>query len=86
MMDTALFLFGLKLHRQDGHVRFHDADFLNTLYIQSDLFEDQTLGDCCRLINEVLSSAGYAGNLFTIGQLKEIDDFNLGDAVIGENN
>ena len=59
MMDTALFLFGLKLHRQEGHVKFHDADFLNTLYIQSVLFEDQTLGDCCRLINEVLSNAGY---------------------------
>ena len=85
MMDTALFLFGLKLHRQEGHVKFHDADFLNTLYIQSVLFEDQTLGDCCRLINEVLSNAGYQGRLFSVGQLKEIDDFNLGEAVVGSN-
>ena len=35
MMDTALFLFGLKLHRMEGHVRFFDADFLNTLEVGS---------------------------------------------------
>lgn len=31
LMDTALFLFGLKLHNQEGHVKFYDADFLNTV-------------------------------------------------------
>ena len=31
MMDTALFLFGMKLYRQEGSVEFYDADFANTL-------------------------------------------------------
>ena len=31
MMDTALFLFGLKLHRQEENIKFYDADFLNTI-------------------------------------------------------
>ena len=35
MMDTALFLFGVKLHNQQGQVQFHDADFLNTLQVSS---------------------------------------------------
>ena len=38
MMDTAMFLFGLKLHRQDDHVKFYDADFLNTIQVSSPLF------------------------------------------------
>ena len=40
MMDSAMFLFGLKLHRQEGHVRFYDADFLNTMSVKSPLFVD----------------------------------------------
>ena len=31
MMDSAMFIFGLKLHRQEDHVKFYDADFLNTI-------------------------------------------------------
>lgn len=46
MMDTALFLFGMKLHRQIGSVEFYDADFCNTLTITSPYFVDKTLADC----------------------------------------
>lgn len=77
MMDTALFLFGLKMHKQEGHVKFYDADFLNVVQISSTLFYDRELGDCCRLVNEALSDAGFSGRLFEVGQLREIDDFNL---------
>lgn len=47
MMDTPLFLFGMKLNRQLLNVEFFDADFCNTLLIQSESFTDQSLGDCC---------------------------------------
>ena len=30
-MDTALFLFGMKLHRMSENINFFDADFANTL-------------------------------------------------------
>ena len=85
MMDTALFLFGLKMHRQEGHVKFYDADFLNTMQVSSPLFQNRTLGDCCSIVNEALSSSGFSGNLFDVGQLREIDDFDLRSAMIGSN-
>ena len=84
-MDTALFLFGLKLHKQEGHVKFYDADFLNTIQISSPLFYDRTLGDCCNMINEALSNSGFTGDLFDVGQLREINDFNLREAMVGSN-
>lgn len=31
MMDTALFLFGMKIHRHMFNIEFFDADFANTL-------------------------------------------------------
>ena len=33
MMDTPLFLFGMKLHRHYYNIEFYDADFANTLLI-----------------------------------------------------
>ena len=30
-MDTALFLFGMKLHRMSENINFFDADFANTV-------------------------------------------------------
>ena len=85
MMDTAMFLFGLKLHRQEGHIKFYDADFLNSLHVSSQLFSERTLGDCCKLVNEALSNAGYKGKLFEVGQLREIDDYKLSEAMVGSN-
>lgn len=83
MMDTALFLFGLKLHQQEGHIQFYDADFLNTIQVSSAHFLNTTLGDCCNMVNEALSLSGFKGNSFQVGQLKEINDFDLKEAMIG---
>lgn len=66
-MDTSLFLFGLKLHRQEDHVKFYDADFLNVIQISSTLFYDRTLGDCCNMVNEALKNSGFTGKLFEVG-------------------
>jgi hypothetical protein len=35
MMQTPLFLFGMKLYRQEGHLEFFDADFCNTILVKS---------------------------------------------------
>jgi len=66
-------------------VKFYDADFLNSLHVSSALFNERTLGDCCKLVNEALSEAGFTGKLFEVGQLREIDDFKLSDAMVGSN-
>ena len=64
-------------------MKFYDADFLNSLHISSGLFSDRTLGDCCKIVNEALSNVGYSSNLFEVGQLREIDDFKLSEAMVG---
>lgn len=43
MMDTALYLFGMKLYRQKESIEFFDADFLNIIYVKSDDFVDKSL-------------------------------------------
>jgi len=82
-MDTALFLFGLKMHRQENHVKFFDADFLNFIKVKSELFHNSTLGDCCKMVNEALYSSGFSGSLFEVGKLNEIEDFDLSEAMVG---
>ena len=82
MMDTALFLFGMKLHRQEGSIEFFDADFSNTITVNSNYFNDRTLADCCFIINETLLNSGYSGKLMEVGQLKEIEDYNLNNIVV----
>ena len=37
------------------------------------------------MVNEALSNCGFTGKLFEVGQLREIDDFKLSDAMIGKN-
>lgn len=54
-MDTALYLFGMKLYNQVGSIEFYDADFSNTFFVKSTLFNDRTLYDCMQIINEALS-------------------------------
>lgn len=51
VMDHPMYLFGLKLYDMPNSVEFFDADFCNTLVIKSDLFEDATLQECCRMLN-----------------------------------
>jgi len=82
MMDTALFLFGMKLHRQVGSIEFFDADFSNTITINSPYFVDKTLSDCNKVINETLRLSGFSGNLLEVGKLKDIDDFDLNQIVV----
>ena len=77
MMDTALFLFGMKLHRQIGSIEFFDADFSNTIIVKSQYFTDKTLADCNKVINETLRLNGFTGDLLEVGQLKDIEDFDL---------
>lgn len=85
MMDTSLFLFGLKLHRQENHIEFYDSDLLNAIQVSSSAFQDRTLGDCCNMVNEALSNSGFLGNLLEVGSLREITDFDLRDALVGAN-
>jgi hypothetical protein len=33
----------------------------------------------CTIINDILGSRGYLGELLSVGKLKGIDDFDLGD-------
>ena len=82
MMDTALFLFGMKLHRQHGNIEFFDADFSNTIIVNTPYFIDKTLADCNKIINESLRLSGFEGDLLEVGQLKDIDDFDLNNIVV----
>ena len=63
MMNTPLFLFGMKLFRQEGHMEFFDADFCNTVLVRSEGFVDINLRDTCILINELLIKGGFEGEL-----------------------
>lgn len=81
-MDTSLFLFGMKLHRQVGSIEFFDADFSNTLIVKSQYFTDKTLEDCNKIINEVLRISGFTGELLEVGKLRDIDDFDLNKIVV----
>ena len=74
MMNTPLFLFGMKLFRQTGHMEFFDADFCNTIVVKSsEIEEDMPLKEICSIINELLIKAGFTSNLLTIGKLKDLD-------------
>jgi hypothetical protein len=86
MMRTPLFLFGMKLHRQEGHMEFFDADLCNTVLVSSDALVDLTLADACHLVNESLLKAGFEGNLLQVGKLKDLSqDFDLGKILVREN-
>lgn len=37
------------------------------------------------MVNEALNNSGFTGNLFDVGQLREIDDFDLRQARVGSN-
>lgn len=84
MMDTALYLFGMKLYKQEGSIEFFDADFMNAIKIKSDQFQGMSLRHCCNMINEFLTSHEYKGKLFTIPKLTSLDDFDLGNVNVGE--
>ena len=84
MMDSPMFLFGLKLYQMEGHVQFYDADFLNTLTISSEVFIEKTLGEVCEIVNRALDQEGFPGGQFQVGHLKEIDDFDLSHAQLSE--
>ena len=82
MMNTPLFLFGMKLFRQTGHLEFFDADFCNTVLVRSDALVDMTLRDVSNIINEMLQKSGFEGELLKIGTLKGLEDFDLGKILV----
>ena len=83
MMNTPLFLFGMKLFRQNGHLEFFDADFCNTILVKSEDLVDTTLRDTCSILNEMLTKAGFEGNLLKVGKLKDLaGDFDLGKILV----
>lgn len=84
MMDTALFLFGMKLYRQDKSIEFYDADFANTISVSSPMFNQRTLYDCMQIINEALTLTGFTGELLEVGKLRDIDDFDLNKIVVNQ--
>lgn len=84
MMNTPLFLFGMKLYHQIGHMEFFDADFCNTVLVRSDELVDRTLREANQIINEMLLKAGFEGELLKIGKLKDLgsDEFDLGRILV----
>ena len=85
MMSTPLFLFGMKLFRQQGFIEFFDADFCNTITVQSNSFTEKTLGECCNSINSLLVKAGFKGKLLHVGNLKGLGDgFDLKKILVRE--
>lgn len=85
MMSTPLFLFGMKLHRQEGYMEFFDADFCNTVLVSSDeLLADISLRDACAIINETLIKAGFDEPLLAVGKLKDLE-FDLGKILVRKN-
>ncbi len=66
-MNTPLFLFGMKLFQQKDHIKFFDADFCNTITVESRDFTDKSLGDCCKTINEHLKKAGFEDSGLRVG-------------------
>ena len=84
MMNTPLFLFGMKLYGQREHIRFYDADFCNTITVESSEFAEKSLDQCCKLINEHLRKNRYEDEVLTVGRLKGIDNFDLGKILVRE--
>jgi hypothetical protein len=84
MMDTALYLFGMKLYRQKDSIEFFDADFMNTIYVRSDEFKGKTLQACCNIVNEYLTAHGTVGTNFKVVRLTNLEDFDLGGVVVDE--
>lgn len=82
MMNSALFLFGMRLYQMKGNLSFFDSDFLNTIMISSPIFENRTLGECCEIINEVLKSSGFGQSLLKVGILKDLNDFDLKTIIV----
>eukprot|EP00347_Sterkiella_histriomuscorum_P022335 403330842 len=83
MMAHPLFLFGMKLYTQEQSIEFFDADFCNTITVQSPYFEDKTLGHCCKLINEFLIKSGNKQSQLVIGTLKGMkDEFDLNNIIV----
>lgn len=84
MMDTALYLFGMKLYRQKDCIEFFDADFMNTIYIKSEDFNGKTLQACCNFINEYLFARGAQETQFKVARLSNLEDFDIGGVVVDE--
>lgn len=82
MMNTPLFLFGMKLYKQLGYMEFFDADFCTSLFIKCPLFDDKPLGEVCEIINEGLLKTGFEDQLLEIGVLKDIQDFDLSKIIV----
>jgi hypothetical protein len=83
MMNSPLFLFGMKLFRQTGHMEFFDSEFCTTVLISSDIFSNITLRESCSIINEMLLKTGFEGDLLKIGKLKDLgDEFDLGKILV----
>jgi hypothetical protein len=63
-------------------MEFFDADFCNTILVQSEQVVDMTLRDVNIVINEILVKAGFEGELLKIGKLKDLEDFDLGKILV----
>jgi hypothetical protein len=84
MMDTPLFLFGMKMQKQFGNIEFFDADFSNTILVSSMGFIDKTLRECCDMINASLKKSGFVSDELLVGQLKGVNDFDLSGIQVRE--
>ncbi|CDW71658.1 ph domain containing protein [Stylonychia lemnae] len=85
-INTAMFLFGLKLYNQERHIEFLDADFCNTIAIESQSFEGKSLGECCSLLNQYMIMSGFQEDILVVGKLKGLgNDFDLSKMIVRDN-
>ena len=64
-------------------MEFFDAEFCNTIMLKTDAVVDMSLKDACHIVNEVLTKAGFEGQLLKVGKLKDLgDEFDLGKILV----
>jgi len=85
-LTSPVYRFGMKFYDQQKNIHFSDADFANTLSIQSKKFDNRSLSDACKIINTVLLSSGFSSeDLCTIGNLKAMADVQLENVLVRPN-
>ena len=83
LLLSPVYKFGMKFYDQQKNIHFSDADFANTLSIQSEEFSNKRLVDACDIINTVLVNSGFTNDdLCIVGKLKALNDINLENVLV----
>lgn len=78
--------FGMKFYDQQQSIAFFDADFANTLSINSKEFNNKPLSHARDFINATLLNSGFESeDLCTVGKLKALHDVQLENVLVRPN-